>query len=269
MNINQTLRSMAIAAAAVAAFGMAGAVNASPIFAIQTTTAPSSNPQAAFDAQAAFLAQMTDVITEDFEGDMFSSLDMSASFSTQVGTFTATGAPGDSSNSRCIPSSGTTCDQMLILNQDDSPFTGRYNTTAGGSQWLDSNDVSQLTLNIIDPGFAVNAFGFFVTDATDQGASFRVQFNDGTVVEQLLSVSGLSTGDHTYVSFRSTESIVAASILFENFGGSNVTRDGFGIDDVTIGHIVPEPSIIALFGLGLLGFGMMASVRRRRGAMAG
>ncbi|WP_101756906.1 PEP-CTERM sorting domain-containing protein [Oceanicoccus sp. KOV_DT_Chl] len=135
--------------------------------------------------------------------------------------------------------------------------TGEFGRqTSYGSRWLDSNDADSVTW-AIGGTLAANAFGFYLSDANDQGASLRLIFDDGsTYIEQLNS--DLANGNLLYASFISDQLITGATLIFDN---GTYENDGWGIDNVTIAQ-VPEPGTIALLGLGLAGL----FIQRRRQA---
>ncbi|HLK22597.1 MAG TPA: hypothetical protein VKT81_26810, partial [Bryobacteraceae bacterium] len=91
------------------------------------------------------------------------------SLSTTVGTFSAI-AGGQGSTG-----SGTGKNEFTVLNSSNSPFQGRYNTTPGGKNWLDSNDITKLQLTT-----SLTTVYFFITDADDTGGTLTLQTADGT-----------------------------------------------------------------------------------------
>ena len=207
------------------------------------------------DAQAVesnFLSGLNSIVTEDFEGFSAAASQVASPLNTAVGQFRATGDPG---TGNCIGS----CTDLAILDSGTTPFGGRVNTTGGGTNWLDSNDVSEVTWDL-GGGIAptANAFGLFVSDANDVDASLEITTAGGTYSVALPNGGGTApNGDVYYVSALSTTTINAASVVFDNDGSTN---DGFGIDDVSVA--VPEPATLGLLGAGLAGIGLAA--RRRR-----
>ena len=196
-------------------------------------------------------------ITEDFDGwdtslqmtvlgnQQASWIATASSFSTLVGTFTVSES-AQNDNGEVNP------DNLMIESTNTGEF-GRNIPKAAGDFWLDSNDVEKMTwdLSAVDAKF--DSLGFYIADANDNGASLILRFNDGSSQSIALS-TGLGNGNLAYVRLFSNIAINQASIVFDNNGDSSGnTNDGFSIDNITVAT-VPQPTTIALLGLGILAF---------------
>jgi hypothetical protein len=110
----------------------------------------------------------------------------------------------------------------------------------------------------------INAIGFYLTDPNDA----RGRFSIGGVDFLLADIFGswLANGTVFYISLFDSAGLGAISLY------SNTRADGYGIDNVTIGNLltatanvaVPEPGVLTLLGLGLLGLGVMRTRRAPR-----
>ncbi|MBT1450642.1 hypothetical protein KJ365_07075 [Glaciecola sp. XM2] len=202
---------------------------------------------------------MNTFITEDFDtiGDITcvascspASADFvlaAPAFDTKVGTFTQVQADGTGSEP------AGQLDQLQIENGGSGEF-GRE--TPFASNWLDSNDSDQIVWDI-DAGFRVNAFGFFLSDANDQGAVLTLTLDNGTTVSASLNAN-LGNGNLAYVRYvgNPLDNIIGATLTFDNGSDNN---DGFGIDNVTLGT-VSAPHTILLLSLSILG---LIALRKR------
>jgi len=135
----------------------------------------------------------------------------------------------------------------------DDWSNGRWNTSLGGNQWWDTS--GPVKIEFATP---VSAFGFFATDVGDFGAKLTVT---------LANAFGAKTFDVPNTTFGASGSLLfwgfidpSAKYTSISFASSN-SADSFGLDDLIIGSVVPEPSSLALFGLGLAG---LAVARRRQ-----
>lgn len=203
-------------------------------------------------------------ITEDFEGFLTGSV---ASLDTAIGTFSALGPVGTGTADLETSEHAQIRDGSFehggeTITQHNG---GRYNTTSGGANYLDSNDNGGIRLEI--PGTSgvgsFNMLSLLATDIDDVGsAGFSIGELGGSVplFESIAGSLGTpANGTLHLITFLFSESISNIGIDFMIDPG-----DGFSIDDVAI-STVPLPAagwllLSALAGLGLLG--------RRRSAVA-
>jgi hypothetical protein len=210
--------------------------------------------------ETAFLSTLTTFQTETFDGMSAANcvpsctgtgdaLFAAKGFITSVGTFKQVKADGTGSE----PNNQL---NQLQIETSSTGESGRELPFSGN--WLDSNDSDVIKWNI-DGLVGSNAFGFFLSDANDQGAVLKLVFKNGVTVSQSLN-AGLRNGNLAYVTYVGDFAITDATLRFNNYGPRKVsTNDGFGIDNVTVG-IVSAPQTILLLSLTILG--LVASRKR-------
>lgn len=166
------------------------------------------------------------------------------SLATPAGTFSV--MPG----SKPSTGTGTHKNDFTILNSSNTPFQGRYNTTPGGKNWLDSNDITALQLTT-----SLDTIYFFITDVDDAGGKLTIQTADGTTSSAFTSPVN---GDLYFVAITAPDPI--GDIRWLNTSQA----DGYGLDDfgtVKCAAPVPEPSSWILLGVAM--FLLYAAVWRR------
>jgi hypothetical protein len=209
--------------------------------------------------ETAFLSTLTTFQTETFGGmsaancvpsctGTGNALFAAPGFTTSVGTFTQVQADGTGSEN------GNELNQLQI----ETSITGESGRELPFSgNWLDSNDSDVIEWDINEL-LGSNAFGFFLSDANDNGAILELVFSGGSISQSLNA--GLSNGNLVYVTYAGNSAITGATLRFNNFGpGNESTNDGFGIDNVTVG-VVSAPQTILLLSLTILG---LVATRKR------
>lgn len=234
-----------------------GALIASSLASASVVVNYNSNAAAGEAAFMAFLAGPT--VVENFDSlggatvdngtDQGSWENRAASFSTNVGTFSLITAGNGGANLHN--------NELMIESAETGEFGREALSNYTGDLWLDSNDARKVSWNFDNSATTgMNAFGFFMADASDVGATLTLLFDDGTYSDSFTISPYLASGNMGYVSVMSSMTIQGATLSFNNSNGN----DGWGIDDITVGRL-PEPGTFLLLGLGLLGLG---AARRRQ-----
>ncbi len=135
-----------------------------------------------------------------------------------------------------------------------------FNVTPGGNEWLKITPPFNSTSGasaVFNFSSAINAFGVWITDTQSNfPGQIRVTFNDGTD-ETLLPTKNEGTTDSSpggavFYGFITDSPFTSVTI---NTGGTNTTRDAWGLDDITFGlaaDATPEPSTLSLLGVAAL-----------------
>jgi hypothetical protein len=139
-------------------------------------------------------------------------------------------------------SNGTRNNEFTVLNSSNTPFSGRYDTTPGGNNWLDSNDITKLQLLT-----SLSTVFFFITDVNDIDGALRIQTTDGTSATNFAAAG--ADGNLYFVGITSSGPI--GSVQWIN----SSQNDGFGLDDfgtAKYNSSTPEPANSLAMGTGLL-----------------
>ena len=262
------LKFMALASAALVASAVTASAASVTIDTTSFGTSQPGNITAARAAKAAFDGMFSRGVTEDFEGYAASpASDNGGAASnptknplrTKVGRFSSIG--DDGCGGSCITPSGD-------LQVRSGNVYGRYNTTANGANFLDSNDNGGMLLRI--PGASgmrsMNGLSFFLTDIDDVGPkTFELFVGSSQIANKTVTGLDGKSGNLVLVTMMFSEAInLADSMNALRLRMSIDPGDGFGIDDVTVSAVpLPAAGLLLLGGLG--GLGLMG---RRKAAMA-
>lgn len=195
-------------------------------------------------ARTNFLASLTGVGSQDFE-----------SFAGGTGTPINVSFPGSVG---AISAALTATSGVQVVN---APSVGRFATS--GTNYLEVSSGAAFTLTF---GTAIGAFGFYGTDIGDFVPTNMVMtltdINNVSTQQIVGHTLGAANNNSLFWGFTDTTNSYT-SITFSNPGGGDV----FGFDDFVIGDrqqivAVPEPGVLAVFGLGLLGLGIARRKRR-------
>src|SRR5579864_8590264 len=169
--------------------------------------------------QANFGSSFDPVTLETFSEFTPSDASGYTSLNTGVGTFSV--AAGSQAGNPTW-SNGTKKDQFTILDSADTPFSGRYNTTSGGNNWLDSNDITGLQLTT-----SLDTLIFMITDVNDvrAGDTLTIETSDGTQSSAFAQAPEAKNGNLYFVAITSSGPIGTISFL------NTARADGYGLDD--------------------------------------
>ena len=132
-------------------------------------------------------------------------------------------------------------------------LSGRSNTSPGGRNWLDSNDLKRMIWDA-DGGPGTRTFDsliFLLTDVGDiRGTDFAIAVEGGGETASL-HVAPQANGTINLVRILFDRAVGAATVTL-----TSARNDGFGIDDLTVARVTPVP----LPPVALLLFGAIAGL---------
>jgi hypothetical protein len=225
------------------------ALAAVPAGAVTVQVDTFSDAASASSARDAFLSGATGIVSDGFEAHASwnGTTGAATPLTSAVGLFRGEGAvPGSGKSSV----DGGTSGQIRA----DVPLFGRRNLSAGGANWLDSNDLESMVWEVGGAG-TFDSLSFFLTDVGDIA---------GTDFNFTVAAAG-SAPVNTHIARQSNGTINFVRILFDApIDTATVTfisrhNDGFGLDDATVATVPLPAGGLLLLG-GLAGF---AALRRR------
>jgi hypothetical protein len=152
----------------------------------------------------------------------------------------------------------------LVNTNQHSPTPLGFNTTPGGSEWLqiwpafNSSTGETATFTFAKP---IDAFGANFTDTqVDFPGPITLTFNDGTTLTETFNKNDDSGG---VLFFGFTDFGKSISSISINTGATTSTRDIWGIDDVRF-QTVPEPATWAMILFGFAGLSFVGYRKSRK-----
>lgn len=181
---------------------------------------------------------------EDFNQGWYTQKD------TGVGTFKAEGRSGKGATS--YPRTSRT--PYFSIQDRTTDWYGRSNTTTGedASHWLDSGDITLLTLAIKD--LTLTNLFFYIQDPADFSQTTLTAKDSNNVATNYI-FSNETNKASFFVGISWSEDEILSTLSWKTKSRS----DGFGLDDFSTIHN-PEPATMLLLGFGLIG---LAGISRK------
>jgi hypothetical protein len=145
-----------------------------------------------------------------------------------------------------------------------APVVG-FNTTSGGSKFLQTWNFDTVTFKFVNP---IQAFGAYITGLGTRSGDVMLQFNDGS--NQSYNLSNIlrngSPGGASFFGFTEAGKSISSVTFAEMTGNRDDGADLYGIDDVRFvssSQPIPTPALLP----GLMGVGL-GVWRKRKGESA-
>lgn len=116
-----------------------------------------------------------------------------------------------------------------------------------GSIHLGSHD--DLVMSLTSGVFSIESLSF-AGFTTEGDLDVVGTFMGGGTISNLFTANGIADEYETFMFSGAWNNLTSLSFNYQGIGAN-----GFFVDDILVNAAVPEPSIISLFGLGLLGLG--------------
>jgi len=123
-----------------------------------------------------------------------------------------------------------------------------------GKQYLDSGDVTRISLNHSLADLKLTSLFFFMFDASDVNGRMLVFMGDGSVQVIGGFIPGRANGEITFMGIKTDADNFISKITWE----MDSQGDGYGLDNFGTLNVtpVPLPAALLLLGSGLLGLGV-------------
>jgi hypothetical protein len=220
--------------------------SSSQVFALSIVAIEAHNKNA-IDAWIAGQGSKVQIL-EDFEDK---TTGWYKSLSTEFGTFTAAGSHGMGSTSYKHNVDKNSTEAFFAIR--DASWAGRGNVTPSGKMYLDSGDITKLSLSLT---VVVPNLFFYIQDPSDQNAITTISALSGDN-GAIFNFTNQRNATLWFIGIAALDGQMIESIVWQ----TSHQKDGFGLDQFSTVTPIPEPGTLLLLGFGIFG---LAIVGRKR-----